>query len=140
MHQLYYFYNPQFLPMGFLKNTRKIKQFYPEAAIVNLSRAHVFCKMLFCTFGQNHEKVPTKRSSELIKFKKRTLSMLCFEDFKHICRATILQNVPISFVYNPSSINGFSILWNTSQAASSYLRFTCSNSTLRILEQAAKYL
>ena len=32
------------------------------------------------------------------------------------------------------------ILWNTTYAASSYLRFRCSNSTLRILQQAVKYI
>ena len=42
MHQFSYFFNPRFLPRNFLKNTRKIKQIYPETAIENLSRANVF--------------------------------------------------------------------------------------------------
>ena len=77
----------------FPQKYQKNKIVYPEAAIENLSRANVFRKMLFCTVGRNHGKVPTRRSLCLIniaRFEKRTLSMVCFKVFEHICRVTIL--------------------------------------------------
>ena len=45
-----------------------------------------------------------------------------------------------NFTYLQYKINGFSILCNTCYAASCYLKFTCSNSTLRVLEKAVKYI
>ena len=97
MHQLCYFFNPQFLPRDFLKNTRKIKQVYPEAAKENLSRANVFNFMKHSQAASSYSRFrclnPTLRILEqTVKYLescKQKHQKIIFEHtfhFEHICR------------------------------------------------------